>query len=189
MRIIWGRLSKIFRLAFFAFMVSLIIGGSTFNQNSNKGKNRLDPLFPRINYEDCVPFYNVPDSTQIETGIAMQLQNTAEYHVKLPPETTAIASYYGKKFQGKKMANGEKFDKNKVQTAHRTLPLGSIVKITNPENNKAIIVPITDRGPFHKKRRGYDRDLDLSFAAAQRLGAIEKGVIPVRIQVVYSPPR
>ncbi len=92
------------------------------------------------------------------------------------------ASYYGKEFHGKKTASGEVFDMYQFTAAHRTLPLGTICRVTNLKNHKSVVVKINDRGPFVK-----DRILDLSYGAARALGAISQGVIPVRIEVLQYP--
>jgi rare lipoprotein A len=89
-----------------------------------------------------------------------------------------VASWYGEEFHGRLAANGERFDMYTVSAAHRTLPLGSIVRILNVRNGKHLYVPITDRGPYVAGRM-----LDLSFAAAQKLGMAEEGLAPVYLQV------
>lgn len=81
------------------------------------------------------------------------------------------ASWYGTAFHGKPTATGEIFDLYKYSAAHKTLPIPSFAKVTNPENGKSIILRINDRGPFIQ-----GRDLDLSWAAARRLGVVKKGV-------------
>ncbi|MEA2112933.1 MAG: septal ring lytic transglycosylase RlpA family protein [Patescibacteria group bacterium] len=91
------------------------------------------------------------------------------------------ASWYGPGFHGKKMANGQVYDQNKVLIAHRTLPLGLKVRITNLENSKSIIAEVLDRGPYTKKDGRYDREVDLSLGAAKILEAVKKGIIPVKI--------
>ncbi|OPX33970.1 hypothetical protein B1H10_04650 [candidate division KSB1 bacterium 4484_188] len=82
------------------------------------------------------------------------------------------ASFYGAKFHGQKTASGEIFDMNKLTAAHRTLPFGTVCRVTNLANKKSVIVKINDRGPFVP-----GRVLDLSRGAAQALGAIPQGVI------------
>jgi rare lipoprotein A len=94
------------------------------------------------------------------------------------------ASWYGPRFHGKKTASGERFDQNKLTAAHRELPLGTRITVTNLENGKTVRVEINDRGPY---KRG--RVLDLSKAAASRLGMVEDGVIMVRIEATALPPR
>jgi rare lipoprotein A (peptidoglycan hydrolase) len=91
------------------------------------------------------------------------------------------ASWYGPGFHGKKMANGKIYDQNQILVAHRTLPLGLRVKITNLNNNKSLEALILDRGPYTIINGKYDREVDLSFKAAKLLGAVKQGVIPVKI--------
>jgi len=96
-----------------------------------------------------------------------------------------IASWYGDYFHGKPMSNRKPFDMNKVSVAHRDLPLDvTKVLVTNTLNGKEVIALVTDRGPYVKKKGRYTRDLDLSKEAARQLGAIEAGLIPVRIEVL-----
>lgn len=89
------------------------------------------------------------------------------------------ASYYGRKFQGRKMANGEPYRRNKMTAAHKTLPFGTRVEVTNLQNKKKVKVEITDRGPFIR-----GRIIDLSEAAARRLNFIDAGVVPVKMKVI-----
>ncbi|MGV6818961.1 MAG: septal ring lytic transglycosylase RlpA family protein [Parvularcula sp.] len=88
------------------------------------------------------------------------------------------ASWYGPKFHGKLTANGELFDENRLTAAHRTLPLPSLVRVRNLENGRTAVLRVNDRGPFAN-----DRIIDLSKAAAERLGTKEQGV--ARVQVEY----
>ncbi|MBK7103768.1 MAG: septal ring lytic transglycosylase RlpA family protein [Ignavibacteriae bacterium] len=90
-----------------------------------------------------------------------------------------IASWYGKEFHGKSTANGETYDKNDFTAAHRTLPFGSIVRVTNSENNKSVIVRINDRGPFAK-----NRIIDLSQKAAQKIEMISSGSAKVELRLL-----
>jgi rare lipoprotein A len=94
------------------------------------------------------------------------------------------ASWYGPRFHGKTTASGERFDQNKLTAAHRELPLGTRITVTNLENGKTVRVEINDRGPY---KRG--RVLDLSKAAARRLGMVDDGVVQVRIEATSLPPR
>ncbi len=87
------------------------------------------------------------------------------------------ASYYSDYFEGRKTANGEIYDHNKLTAAHKTLPFGTEVLVENLNNNKSVIVVINDRGPFHKKRI-----IDLSLSAADSLGILHKGVGKVFIK-------
>jgi rare lipoprotein A len=90
-----------------------------------------------------------------------------------------VASWYGPGFHNKKTASGEKFDQNSMMAAHRTLPFGTLVKVTNLGNSKSCYVKITDRGPFAK-----NRILDLSKAAANELDFAHSGTAKVRMEIV-----
>jgi rare lipoprotein A len=88
-----------------------------------------------------------------------------------------LASWYGGKFHGRRTASGELFDTNEFTAAHRSLPFGTLVLVTNLNNGKSAVVRINDRGPFVA-----GRIIDLSRAAATAIGITGKGVAPVRIQ-------
>ena len=92
------------------------------------------------------------------------------------------ASWYGKTFHGRKTASGERYDMYKLSAAHKTLPLGTVVKVTHLTNNREIAVRINDRGPFV-----HGRIIDLSFAAAQKLGMIGSGTAPVEVVALGTP--
>ncbi|MEW5907615.1 MAG: septal ring lytic transglycosylase RlpA family protein [Patescibacteria group bacterium] len=93
----------------------------------------------------------------------------------------AIASWYGPGFWGKCRADGKIYhlDDNKIFVAHKDYPLGTRLKITNLNNGKTIVAKVLDRGPYI-----YGREIDLSYGAAKILGAIEPGLIPVRIEKI-----
>ncbi|WP_098104712.1 septal ring lytic transglycosylase RlpA family protein [Novosphingobium sp. PC22D] len=86
------------------------------------------------------------------------------------PIGSGVASYYGRKFAGRRTASGDVFDPTQLTAAHRTLPFGSRVRVTNRRNGKTVIVKINDRGPFHA-----DRVIDLSRAAAGEIGLVGPG--------------
>lgn len=90
-----------------------------------------------------------------------------------------MASWYGVEEQGRATASGELMDPEAMTAAHRTLPFGSVVRVTDRNNGQTVEVVINDRGPFVR-----GRIIDLSFGAARELGMVESGVAPVRIQVV-----
>ena len=94
------------------------------------------------------------------------------------PSQTGVASWYGKHEQGKRMANGERFDRNKYTAASRTFPLGTCLQVTYPRTGITVIVIVTDRGPWTKSRV-----LDLSERSAQALGLKSHGVGQIEIQV------
>ena len=90
-----------------------------------------------------------------------------------------MASWYGRDFHAKKTANGENYDMNTLTAAHRTLPLPSIVKVTNLENGRSLVLRVNDRGPFVK-----NRIIDVSKRAAMLLGFLEQGTAKVRVNIL-----
>ncbi len=89
------------------------------------------------------------------------------------------ASWYGRDFHGRRTANGEIYDMYKISAAHKTLPLGTRVRVTNRNNGRTVTVRINDRGPYVR-----GRIIDLSYGAAQALGMVDKGVVPVKVEVL-----
>ncbi|MBW6514399.1 MAG: septal ring lytic transglycosylase RlpA family protein [Candidatus Syntrophosphaera sp.] len=98
-------------------------------------------------------------------------------HTQEPPGEKWVASYYGGIFHGRRTASGEIYDKLALTCAHRTLPFDTLLKITNPQTGKNVVVRVNDRGPF---RRG--RDIDLSYGAAKEIGMIKAGVMQVVVR-------
>lgn len=94
---------------------------------------------------------------------------------------TGIASWYGPNFHGKKTANGETFDKYDLTAAHRTLQMPSIVRVTNLDNGRSVVVRVNDRGPFKK-----DRVIDLSERAAEQLDFKHRGTARVKLEVLKN---
>ncbi len=88
-------------------------------------------------------------------------------------------AWYGRKFAGRKTASGEVYNPDKLTMAHKTLPFGTRVKVTNPANGKSVVVRVNDRGPTQADRVG-----DVSLAAARRLGMVKAGVIDAELSVV-----
>lgn len=97
---------------------------------------------------------------------------------------TGQASWYGEPHHGQKTASGEIYDMRQFTAAHRTLPLGTRVVVTNLRNGRSVEVRVNDRGPV-----AAGRIIDLSYAAAEELGAVSDGIFPVRVRVVPSPAR
>lgn len=115
------------------------------------------------------PFKNNPYTVLGKTYYP--LNNASAYSV------TGTASWYGTKFHGQATANGEQYDLYGMTAAHKTLPLPSYVRVTNLDNGKSVIVRVNDRGPFYS-----DRVIDLSFAAAKKLGYAETGTAHVKVE-------
>jgi rare lipoprotein A len=93
--------------------------------------------------------------------------------------TTGLASYYAAEYHGRKTASGQIFDMNKMTAAHRTLPFGEKVRVTNLANERSVVVVINDRGPFVRKRI-----IDVSLAAARKLDMVKAGMAKVRLEVL-----
>ncbi len=92
---------------------------------------------------------------------------------------SGVASYYGRELAGNRTASGERFNPGALTAAHRTLPLGSKLRVTNKSNGKSVVVRINDRGPFAKKRV-----VDVSLAAAQQIGMVRAGTAMVNLELL-----
>ncbi|MCU0966854.1 MAG: septal ring lytic transglycosylase RlpA family protein [Burkholderiaceae bacterium] len=121
---------------------------------------------------------------------AMAQPAAASAAASAPPATVSAAAsetgkiaWYGRKFAGRKTASGEAFNPEALTMAHKTLPFGTRVKITNPKNNKSVTVRVNDRGPTQPDRVG-----DVSYAAARKLGMLKSGVIEAELAVVGAAP-
>ncbi len=165
--------------------------GKKFKKNSNKFSNRTKPsesmqpgkveddnkIFNKNSDLEDDPnrgYFKIGEPYQVY-GISYVPQDYESY------EETGIASWYGKKFDGKETANGEIYKIENITAAHRTLPLPSIVKITNLKNNKSLIVRVNDRGPFAK-----ERIIDVSEKVADLLGFKNQGTTSVKVQLLRS---
>ncbi len=104
------------------------------------------------------------------------------YHVRDSSEgyvEQGIASWYGTKFHGQRTSSGEPYDMYQLTAAHRSLPLPTYARVTNLENGRTLVVKINDRGPFHD-----DRIIDLSYAAASKLGVLARGTARVEVRAI-----
>jgi len=117
-----------------------------------------------------------PDEIQTDERLLIPFRSSEGYFQK------GTASWYGKLFHGKETASGNIYDMYSYTAAHRSLPLGSKVRVTNLQNGKDIIVKINDRGPYTK-----NRIIDLSYSAAKSLGIIDSGIQDVKIEVLSIP--
>jgi len=117
-------------------------------------------------------------------AILISAPTLASARVKSGQTQKGIASYYHDSLQGNKTANGEIYRKGVRSAAHKTLPLGTKVRVTKLSNGKSIVVRINDRGPFVK-----GRIIDLSRRAARDLGIIESGITKVKVEVLSVPKR
>jgi rare lipoprotein A len=114
---------------------------------------------------------------------AVALGTLASCATLLPSEDrdgrVGLASWYGSQHHGRRTASGQPFDMHRLVAAHRTLPLGSQVRVVNLDNGRSVVVRIVDRGPYVS-----GRVIDVSYAAAKALGILERGVVRVRLEVV-----
>ena len=97
------------------------------------------------------------------------------------PILSGLASWYGGVFEGRRTANGEVFSKYAMTACHRTLPFGTLVRVINLRNKQSVIVRINDRGELRP-----DRVIDLSSAAAEKIGIMEAGLAPVKLEIVKT---
>lgn len=124
-----------------------------------------------------MPF--APKIFAVSTIILATIPALAFTAIPSQANTSGQASYYGQKFHGRTTANGERFDMHALTAAHRTLPFGTKVRVTNSHNDQSVVVRINDRGPFVG-----GRVIDLSRSAANSIGMIRSGVAPVSIEVL-----
>ena len=128
-------------------------------------------------------FQTLPGQDDVAPGAVDIRTITPPVEVKRKPAVSSlgngVASYYGRRFHGRLTANGERFNMNAMTAAHKTLPFGTKVRVTNPRNGKSVTVRINDRGPFIK-----GRTIDLSRGAAQRIGMIASGHARVKMELV-----
>ena len=141
-------------------MVTGTMAGSPSTTLPTKAENDNDTPTP----------VTVPPSKQVSKGYAQKVKHAFQI---------GIASWYGGFFHGRKTANGETYDMYQLTAAHRTLKLGTWVKVTNLRNGRWVLVRINDRGPVPQ-----DRIIDLSYSAAQMLDMKARGLAKVRIDVM-----
>lgn len=168
-------------------LLTLIVLGSALAGCSSSGRYSIDndvaPKKPisTSHIENAVPQYE-PYS---RAGNKDYTLRGHRYHIIKDPKgftEKGKASWYGKKFHGHYTSNGEVYDMYSMTAAHKTLPIPSYVKVTNLDNGKTAIVRVNDRGPFHQ-----GRIIDLSYAAASKLGVIKTGTANVEIQYISVP--
>ena len=100
-----------------------------------------------------------------------------------PAGMEGLAAYYSNRLDGRRTASGQVFDQSKLTAAHPTLPFGTMVKVTNTKNGRSVVVRINDRGPTQA-----GRVIDVSHAAASKLGMLRAGLVPVKLEVVKEAP-
>ena len=159
------------RNIFFIIFLILIQGcTSSIEVAANLGKKYLIPKEEKKRIQK--PIYKI--GKKYNVGGKYYYPKKDLYYNK-----TGIASWYGPKFHGKLTANGEIFDQYDITAAHKTLPLPSMLRVTNLENGRQIMVRVNDRGPFVR-----GRIIDLSYKAARKLDFVHQGTVKVRIDVI-----
>lgn len=172
-----------------AALLSTAAGCAAISDESHRSISR-GAVLPAASLNDNPSVDEPQADIPRESSSAANIPRSPETQEDSPPSTvptptpstiigTGLASWYGAKHHGKRTASGEIFDQKKFTAAHRTLPWGSIVKVTNLDNGKSVEVRINDRGPFSK-----GRIIDVSRAAARALGMVESGVSPVRMELL-----
>ncbi len=130
------------------------------NQPEEKGAPLKEPVIPNENLDTKKVSEDTEKGTLYETG---------------------MATYYSAKTHGRMMANGTRYDKNQLFCAHKKLPFGTKIRVVNKKNGREVIVDVRDRGPFAK-----GRVIDLSNKAAELLGMLSDGVVPVELWVIEN---
>lgn len=173
----WAIGALIMNLALLSACSSVKTGPSVTPQGERDGVplGQLDPA----SIQDAIPRPEVPGragnfSPYTVLGKTYEVLPTGKGY-----RAEGVASWYGRKFHGRKTSNGEVFDAWGMTAAHKTLPIPAYLRVTNLENGRTTIVRVNDRGPFHG-----DRILDLSYAAAVKLGFADRGTAPVRIETI-----
>ncbi len=136
---------------------------------------------PKVAVPVAVAATAVPAAARAMEVTAEPVSEAADLPPLAHDSDTVEASYYGEEFAGRPTASGEIFDPSLLTAAHKTLPLGTLVTVTEASSGKSVIVRINDRGPFHG-----DRAIDLSEAAAERIGLLAAGTGKVTLRLVVN---
>ena len=182
---------RVFRILYLMVILAVIDACSSVSppQVENPNAGRYSIMQDRAP-ERSIDINNIPEVV-IEPVVRTIAGNRSPYAVLgksyfvLPSEEgyseRGIASWYGEKFHGHKTSNGEVFDMYQVSAAHKSLPIPSFLRVTNLDNNRSIIVRVNDRGPFHD-----NRIIDLSYAAALKLGYADIGTARVQLDAIIT---
>jgi rare lipoprotein A len=186
-------MKKPLKLMAFAALAVLLASCSTSRAPTQKSSGTAVRAMPGLDvnraHKDGAPWWDVdvsriPDATPtLHTGAYKANPYTVLGKTYFPLSdskryvASGTASWYGTKFHGQNTANGEVYDLYGMSAAHKTLPLPSYVRVTNLDNNKSVILRVNDRGPFYS-----DRIIDLSYAAAKKLGYAEIGTARVKVE-------
>ena len=183
--------TRVFRILYLMAILAVIDACSSASPPTAKNPNagRYSIMQDRAP-EKSIELINIPEVVP-EPVVRTIAGNRSPYTVLgksyfvLPSEEgyseRGIASWYGEKFHGHKTSNGEVFDMYQVSAAHKSLPIPSFLRVTNLDNNRSIIVRVNDRGPFHG-----NRIIDLSYAAALKLGYADIGTARVQLDAIIT---
>ena len=143
-------------------------------------------LGPSVGASPSGEEFLVEDITEIREAITIQDVRTVAPVRPLPASklievVQGAASWYGPGFYGRTTANGERFSKGTLTAAHRTLPFGTKVRVTNLSNGRSVVMRINDRGPFK-----YHRVIDLAHGAASQLQMMQAGEVPVKLEILVK---
>jgi rare lipoprotein A len=169
------------------FVVSVLVFPLTGCSGPKQARVRV-PSPPALPAPETLPAQPVPPAAESRAQKAGAPAPPSAVPISVPPDThplsveTGLASWYGAPYHNRRGSNGEIYDMNAMTAAHRTLPLGSIVRVTNIKTGHTALVRITDRGPFIS-----GRILDLSLAAAKQVDVWQPGVALIRVEVLESP--
>lgn len=126
-----------------------------------------------------IPWQKIAQDNHLKELWVIQSGQRLKMHLSAPKRDEVLASWYGKPFHGRKMASGKQYNMYKLLAAHKTLPLGTKVRLENPENGIVLVLEIQDRGPYIPGRQ-----FDVSRQAAQVLGFKEKGLAKLRMEIL-----
>ena len=148
----------------------------TIQQDGAPSKNKNVSFKEPVPVKEPLSRYGNPTEYYVDGRTYEVMKSSTGY------KTRGIASWYGKKFHKQRTSSGEPYDMYVMTAAHKTLPLPTYVKVRNLNNGRVAVVKVNDRGPFHA-----DRVIDLSYAAALKLGVFPKGTAPVEIETLMGP--
>ncbi|MBU2515091.1 septal ring lytic transglycosylase RlpA family protein [bacterium] len=169
-------------------LLILVITAGCSQQSQQTSLQTQRKFFTPRNWQVPITTTEAPSSKNVtEDTEEPQLPDEERVEYKEKPQTPdeqmiGYASWYGPGFHGKKTANGEEYDQDKMTAAHKLLPMNTWLKVTNMENNKTVVVRINDRGPYKK-----NRIIDLTRKAAEELGFEDQGTARVSLEILRLP--
>ena len=154
--------------------------GTYTSDNLQSEDGMIDQVKPTPVASDVAPDLPEPPLNRSSKPNKRTTARSAQDREVISDNTTrGLAAYYDDQLHGRPTASGDLYDRNKLTAAHRTLPFGTRVRVTNERNGTSVIVRINDRGPINR-----ERIIDLSRAAAEAIGMLNAGVVPVKLEVL-----